>query len=289
MKIIKFLRYLIETFILVIFFLIFKILGIKISTYISGKIFTFIGPFFRSKKTIENNFKIAFPQISSEEIKLYSKNMWNYYGKILAEYPFLRNFRNNTENKNIEIIVKDILKDIKENNERVIFISGHFDNFELMAMSLEKSGINLAAIYRPLNNFFMNKIMEILREKYICKHQIKKGRSSIRKLVKLFKNGNSIALMIDQRVSEGIKTPFFKKDAYTTTIPGQFVKKFNCKVVPIYIERIQNINFKMKVFEPIEFDQNENIETITIKLNEHLEKMILDNPSKWIWSHNRWK
>ena len=95
MKIIKFLRYLIETFILVIFFLIFKILGIKISTYISGKIFTFIGPFFRSKKTIENNFKIAFPQISSEEIKLYSKNMWNYYGKILAEYPFLRNFRNN--------------------------------------------------------------------------------------------------------------------------------------------------------------------------------------------------
>ena len=167
MKIIKFFRYLIEAFIIVIFFFIFKILGIKISTYISGKIFTFIGPFFRSKKTIMNNFNIAFPQISDEEIKLYSKNMWNYYGKILAEYPFLKNYRNGVENKNIEIVGKNILENIKKNNERVIFISGHFDNFELMAMSLEKSGINLAAIYRPLNNFFMNKLMETLRKKYI--------------------------------------------------------------------------------------------------------------------------
>ena len=289
MKIIKFLRYLIESLILIIFFFIYKILGIKISTFISGKIFTFIGPFFRSKKTIVKNFKIAFPQISDEEIKNYSKNMWNYYGKILAEYPFIKNFRNSSDNKNIEIIGKDILENIKENNEKVIFVSGHFDNFELMAMSLEKSGINLAAIYRPLNNYFMNKIMEVLREKYICKNQIKKGRSSIRKLVKLFKNGHSIALMIDQRVSESIKVPFFKKDAYTTTIPAQFVKKFNCRVVPIFIERLQNVKFKIKVFEPIKFDQNDDIKLITLRLNNHLEKMILNDPSKWIWSHNRWK
>ena len=289
MKQIKLLRYLIETLILVVFFLIFKILGIRISTYISGKIFTLVGPFFRSKKTIVNNFKIAFPQITDNEIKNYSNNMWKYYGKILAEYSFLKNFKNDLENKYVEVIGKDILDNIITNSERVIFISGHFDNFELMAMSLEKAGINLAAIYRPLNNPFMNKIMESLRKKYLCKNQIKKGRSSIRELVKLFKDGTSIALMIDQRVSESIKSPFFNKDAFTTTIPGQFVKKFNCRVVPIYIERKPNVNFKITVFKPLKFEQNDNIEQITLKLNSCLEKMILDNPSKWIWSHNRWK
>ena len=94
----------------------------------------------------------------------------------------------------------------------------------------------------------MNRIMENLRKKYICKNQIKKGRSSIRELLNLYKNGSSIALMIDQRVSESSKVNFFKKEAYTTTIPAQFVKKFNCRVVPIYIERIESVNFKLKVF-----------------------------------------
>ena len=289
MRIINFLRYFIEFLIIIFFFIIFKILGVKLSSYISGKIFCLIGPFFRSKDTILNNLKIVLPNLSNEEEKMYMDKMWNYYGRILAEYPFLNKFRNNSKSEKIKIIGEDILKEIKQKNEKVIFISGHFDNFELMAMSLEKSGINLAAIYRPLNNFFMNKIMEILRKKYICKNQIKKGRSSIRKLVKLFNNGYSIALMIDQRVSEGLKLPFFNKEAYTTTIPAQFVKKFNCKVVPIYIERKPNINFEVKIFEPLKFEKSENIYEITQKLNKCLEKMILSNPSKWIWTHNRWK
>ena len=82
-----------------------------------------------------------------------------------------------------------------------------------MAMHIEKSGINLAAIYRPLNNIFLNPIMERIRKKYICKKQIKKGKSGTKDLLKLFKNGTSIALMIDQRVSEGIKCDFFNKEA----------------------------------------------------------------------------
>ena len=106
-----------------------------------------------------------------------------------------------------------------------------------MAMHIEKSGLDLAAIYRPLNNKFLNPIMENIRKKYICKKQIKKGISGTRLLLKYFKNGTSIALMIDQRVSQGIKSNFFNKKHLTTTIPAQFVKKFKCKVVPIYIER----------------------------------------------------
>ena len=158
-----------------------------------------------------------------------------------------------------------------------------------MAMQIEKSGINLAAIYRPLNNIFVNIIMERIRKNYICKNQIKKGQSGIRELLSLFHKGHSIALMIDQRLSEGIKSKFFGEEAYTTTMPAQFVKKFDCKIVPIYIERINGINFKMKVFEPIKYDKNIPTEKITSDLNSWLERMILNNPSQWIWSHDRWK
>ena len=289
MRILKFSRYLFETIIIVLFFILFKILGARISTFISGKIFTFFGPLFRSKEIISKNLKRAFPNISDEEIKEKIKDMWNYYGKVFAGYPFLNNFRNKDLRNNIEIIGHDILENLKMNNENVIFISGHFDNFELMAMTLEKNDISLAAIYRPLNNYFMNIIMEYLRKKYICKNQIKKGRASVRDLLTLFKNGSSIALMIDQRVSEGLKSNFFQEKAYTTTIPAQFVKKFNCKVVPIYIERINEINFKLTIFKPMEFEKSDSVEKITQVLNYWLEKTIKVPTSRWIWSHDRWK
>jgi len=288
MKVFKFLRYSIETILIIFFFSIFKILGLKNSSIISGKIFKIVGHFFRPKKTVENNLRIAFPNLSDNEIKKYILEMWEYYGKIFAEYIFLSELRNNKK-ENIKISGIHILEKLKINNDSVVFISGHFDNFELMAMYLEKSGIKLSAIYRPLNNFFMNTIMEKLRTKYICKKQIKKGRTGIRESLRLFKEGYSIALMIDQRVSEGPKINFFNKEAYTTTVPAQFVKKFNCKVVPINIVRTNNINFEIKVFEPFEFKKNDSINEITLTLNKWLENMIIENPSKWIWSHNRWK
>jgi KDO2-lipid IV(A) lauroyltransferase len=131
--------------------------------------------------------------------------------------------------------------------------------------------------------------MEKIRKKYICKNQIKKGISGTKQLLSFFKKKTSIALMIDQRVSEGIKSNFFKHEAFTTTIPAQFVKKFNCKIVPIYIERIEDINFRLTIYEPLEYSNEESIESITLDLNYLLEKFILKNPTQWIWSHNRWK
>jgi KDO2-lipid IV(A) lauroyltransferase len=228
------------------------------------------------------------PNVSDKEIKIITKNMWGNYGKILAEYVFLKDFRKSNFKNKINIKGQEILENIKRNNEPVIFVSGHFNNFELMAMHIEDSGVNLAAIYRPLNNKFLNFIMEKIRKKYICQNQIKKGISGTKQLLSFFKNKTSIALMIDQRVSEGIRTEFFKRKAYTTTIPAQFVKKFNCKVVPIYIERKSN-NFQLSISNPIQFGREDSIESITQQLNSILEKMILRNPEQWIWSHNRWK
>ena len=282
-------KYFFEFLIISIFFLLFKLIGLKASSYISGKIINLIGPLFRSKKIIKNNLNKAFPNITNIEIEKISKNMWNNYGRILSEYMFLKKFRSHGFNKNLKIEGQEILDKIKLSKEPVVFISGHFSNYELMTMQIDKSGIDVAAIYRPLNNVFMKILQDTIREKYICKNYIKKGMSGVRQLLSLFKNGHSIAVMIDQRVREGTKIKFFKNDAYTTTIPAQFVKKFNCNIIPIYIERTNGINFKMKIYDPLRFKPEDTIEKITLELNIWLEKMILNKPEQWIWTHNRWK
>jgi len=285
----KQIKYFFQFLFVIIFFSLFKILGFKISSAIGGKLFEIIGPMFRSKKLIHSNIKRAIPDINLQDINKLTKLMWNNYGRVFAEYIFIKDFRSGKIDSTVEIVGQETLAEIKKNNKPVVFISGHFSNFELMAMHLEKAGIELSAIYRPLNNIFLNKIIEKIRKNYICKNQIKKGIGGMKKLISLKKNNYSTALMIDQRVSEGIKADFFNQEALTTTIPAQLVKKFNIPVVPIFIERINGINFKITINKPLNFSKETSIKDITIELNQILEKMIIGNPEQWIWSHNRWK
>ena len=221
-------------------------------------------------------------------MKLFKK-MWGNYGRILSEYVFMKDFRNGNLKDYINIKGLEYLNEIKNKNIPVVFVSGHFNNFELMAMQIEKNGIQLGAIYRPLNNFFLNSTMENIRKNFICNKQIKKGLSGIREILNLFKKNTSIALMIDQRVTEGIKSNFFKQKAFTTTIPAQLVKKFGCPIISIYIERVNKHKFEMVINKPIYFSKDESLEYITQQLNYLLEKMILKKPEQWILTHNRWK
>ena len=290
----KFIKYIIEAPFIYLIFLIIRIVGINYGRKISSYLFLNIGILFRSKKLIRQNIINALGEISEEKIEKIMKSMWKNYGLIFAEYIYLSKFRlNKFSSPHIDISGKEILDDIKKSNKPVIFISGHFANFELMAMELDKYNINLAAIYRPLNNFLLNPFMVFLRKKYICKNQIKKGLAGTKEVIEYMKKKHSIALMVDQRLGESGRYPFFNKSAHTTTLPAQLALKFNCSIIPIYLERDQNNHFKMEVLKPIEINKTGNLENdkkaITIKINKILEKMILRNPNQWIWTHGRWK
>jgi KDO2-lipid IV(A) lauroyltransferase len=285
----KNIKYFFQFIFIIIFFSLFKILGLRISSAMGGKIFEIIGPLFRSKNLIHSNIKKAFPDINLKDLNNITKLMWNNYGRVFAEYMFIKDFRSDRSSSKIKIEGQEILDKIKREGKPVVFISGHFSNFELMAMHIEKSGIKLSAIYRPLNNIFLNKIMERIRKKYICKNQIKKGIGGMKKLINLKKDNYSTALMIDQRVSQGILSNFFNHKALTTTVPAQLVKKYRLPVVPIFIERMNDINFRIVIKNPVNFKNELSIKDITEQLNHILEQMILFKPEGWIWSHNRWR
>ena len=284
----KLIRYFFEYILIITLFVLFKLLGYKIASELGCLLGKTFGPFFRSKKVIKNNLVKFDSSLTQKEIDSISKEMWCNYGRILSEYPFISNFRKGDLNKYIKIENIEKLEEIKK-GQPVVFISAHFSNFELMAMIIEKAGVNLSAVYRPLNNKMVNSIMEPLRKKYICKNQIKKGLNGVRESLKFFKQGTSVAIMIDQRVSEGKKINFFNHPALTTTIPAQFVKKFGCKIQPVHIERYDKINFKITFDEQIIIGENEDETLTSVKLNQWLEKKIRRNPSQWIWSHDRWK
>ena len=283
----KIIKYFFQSLIVYSSFLIGRLLGLNISRKIFATIFATFGSFFKSKKIIKKNLNIFSTKVPGIDEELIYLNMWKNYGMTFIEYIFLNYFRN--QNSHMSIKDNGNLSKILSERKPVIFISGHFANFELMSMEITKKNIPLAAIYRPLNNFFLNPFMEYLRKKYICKHQIKKGINGVRESIDYIKRNISIALMIDQRVAEGEKINFFNKTALTTTLPAQLSIKYNLDIVPVYIERNKKNHFTIEFQERINpKDYNDKID-LTNKLNNTLEKMVIRNPSQWIWTHNRWK
>ncbi len=284
---IKIINYFFQSLVIYLFFIIGRILGLKISRKFFAFLFSFIGPLVKSKKIIKNNLNIFSNQISDLDKKQITNNMWKNYGMTFIEYIFLSDFRK----KKYHLTLKDDGNLTKIINEKkpVIFISGHFANFELMSMEITKKEIPLATIYRPLNNIFLNPFMEYLRKKYVCKNQIKKGINGVRESIEYIKKKHSIALMIDQRVSEGEKIDLFSKPALTTTLPAQLSIKFGLDIIPVYIERDEKNNFEIEFHRRIEPKNYKNKTQLSIELNKILEKMIERNPNQWIWTHNRWK
>ena len=279
--------YFLQAFFVYLFFLIARLIGLTISRIVFSFIFKKIGPIIRSDKIIYKNLLKFSSNLSNQQKEEIKSNMWSNYGMTFVEYIFLNKFRKT--NLHISISGEEVLNKVAANNRPVIFVSGHFANFELMSMEITKKNINLATIYRPLNNIFLNPYMEYLRKKYICKNQIKKGRKGIKEIVECINNNKSIALMIDQRVSEGEKIKFFNENALTTTLPAQLAYKYNLDIIPIFIERKKNNLFEMKLFTPLKIKDFQNKNDVTKKLNQILETMILNNPNQWIWTHDRWK
>mgnify|MGYP001466872318 FL=1 len=288
----KLFKYFFEFIIVLFFFAIFKIIGLKNSSNLGCLIFKKIGPILRKSKKIRKNIKIVFPDIDADKESKIIREMWCNYGRVFSEYMHLQKFKKNESNY-IKINFEKF-DELKKRKNPILFFSGHFANFELLSMEIEKNGFEVCALYRPLNNIFLNPIMEKLRIKHICKNQIPKsipgkGRDGTRQLIKKINEKRNIALMVDQKVTEGIQVNLFKKKAHTLNIPAQLALKHGYLLVPLEIKREDKINFSINIKDPLEIVKDDNQHSITRKINIELEKMILNNPYQWIWTHDRWR
>ena len=290
----KIIRYFLEFFIVIIFFIIFKIIGLKLSSDLGEIIGKYFGPLFRKKTIAKKNILIAFPDLNEKSINEMIERMWKNIGRIFGEYIHINKF-SIIDQKKIKIVFanKNNFELLKKNNKPVVFFSGHFANFELMAKCLQELGFNIGAIYRPLNNIFLNPIMEFIRKKYICPIQIEKGSNGTKKLIKHISTNGPLALMIDQRLSSSIRVPFFNQPASTTTTPAQLAIKYDALLVPVFLKRLEKTNFEFFIEEPLIInrtsDYDKDIFNITQIMNKKIEEFIKRDPAHWLWSHDRWK
>lgn len=288
----KIIRYFLEFVIVIIFFLIFKIIGLKLSSNLGEIIGKYFGPLFRKKIIAKKNILIAFPDLDEKSIKEIIDRMWKNIGRIFGEYIHINKF-SVINQKKIVFTNRNNIEILKKNNKPIVFFSGHFANFELMAKCLQELGFNIGAIYRPLNNIFLNPIMEFIRKKYICPIQIEKGSNGTKKLIKHISANNPLALMIDQRLSSSIRVPFFNQPATTTTTPAQLAIKYDALLVPVFLKRLEKTNFEFFIEEPLIISRTNNYDkdifNITQIINIKIEEFIKRDPAHWLWSHDRWK
>ena len=290
----KIIRYFLEFLLVIFFFLIFKIIGLKLSSDLGEIIGKYFGPLFRKKTIAKKNILIAFPDLNEESSNKMIDRMWKNIGRIFGEYIHINKFSIIDEKKNkIGFVNKNNIEILKKNNKPIVFFSGHFANFELMAKCLRELGFNIGAIYRPLNNIFLNPIMEFIRKKYICPIQIEKGSNGTKKLIKHISTNNPLALMVDQRLSSSIRVPFFNQPATTTITPAQLAIKYDALLVPVFLKRLEKNNFEFFIEEPLIInrtnDYDKDIFNITQIINKKIEEFVKRDPAHWLWSHDRWK
>jgi KDO2-lipid IV(A) lauroyltransferase len=290
----KIIRYSLEFFIVIIFFIIFKIIGLKLSSDLGEIIGKYFGPLFRKKTIAKKNILIVFPNFNEKLINEMIDRMWKNIGRIFGEYIHINKFSIiDNSKKKIFFTNRNDAEILKKNNKPIVFFSGHFANFELMAKCLQELGFDIGAIYRPLNNIFLNPIMEFIRKKYICPIQIEKGSNGTKKLIKHISNNNPLALMVDQRLSSSIRVPFFDQPATTTITPAQLTIKYDALLVPVFLKRLEKTNFEFFIEEPLitnrTNDYDKDIFNITQIMNIKIEEFIKRDPAHWLWSHDRWK
>ena len=290
----KIIRYFLEFILVIFFFLVFKIIGLKLSSELGEIIGKYFGPLFRKKTIAKKNILIAFPDLNENSINEMIERMWKNIGRIFGEYIHINKFSIiDNSKKKIVFTNRDDAEILKKNNKPIVFFSGHFANFELMAKCLQELGFDIGAIYRPLNNIFLNPIMEFIRKKYICPIQIEKGSNGTKKLIKHISNNNPLALMVDQRLSSSIRVPFFDQPATTTITPAQLTIKYDALLVPVFLKRLEKTNFEFFIEEPLitnrTNDYDKDIFNITQIMNIKIEEFIKRDPAHWLWSHDRWK
>lgn len=290
----KIIRYFLEFILVIFFFLVFKIIGLKLSSDLGEIIGKYFGPLFRKKIIAKKNILIAFPNFNEKSINEMIDRMWKNIGRIFGEYIHINKFSIiDNSKKKIVFTNRDDAEILKKNNKPIVFFSGHFANFELMAKCLQELGFDIGAIYRPLNNIFLNPIMEFIRKKYICPIQIEKGSNGTKKLIKHISNNNPLALMVDQRLSSSIRVPFFDQPATTTITPAQLAIKYDALLVPVFLKRLEKTNFEFFIEEPLitnrTNDYDKDIFNITQIMNIKIEEFIKRDPAHWLWSHDRWK
>ncbi len=262
-----------------------KILPIDWSSCLFGYIAKKIGPKLKVSKRGFDNIKNAFPDKKDSEINLLVKQTWENLGRIAGEFPHVQKIANDPNR--LEVVNLEYMRSSKNSDSPYLMLAGHLGNWEIPHYVVLKEGIEIGLISRPPNNIWTKKFFEFVRgnEKVPIFYKSVEGS---RQVIKFLSKGGKLGVLFDQRLSDGTPLPLFGRPALTATGPAKLAKRFNGKIIPVQVARVENKSkFKVTFYPPL--DMNKTPEDLMISMNKYLETWIRENPSQWLWFHKRWK
>ena len=270
-----------------------RMLGLDRSSALGGWLGRNIGPKLGITRRARGNIKRAMPELSPEEVERIVVGMWDNLGRTAFEYAHLDKFSRPEERHRIEVVGVEGLLAYAATGKGGILISGHFANWELMPLAMRLEGLDGGGVYRAANNPYVNDWIVTMRRELIVPEQIAKGPKGARLLIQAIRDKRFVAMLIDQRLTEGIEAKLFGLPAMTTPTPAVLALRYKAALVPASIVRTKGAHFRVTVHEPIVVNQDAEptgeILRITQVLNDFLEARIREHPEGWFWLHNRWK
>ncbi|MBB5519104.1 lysophospholipid acyltransferase family protein [Amphiplicatus metriothermophilus] len=274
-------------------FFLFGLIGVDRASALAGGFTRFVGPKLRRISARgEENLRRAFPDWSENAVRRAVAGVWENLGRTAAEFAHLDRFDPFAPDSRVEIVGAERLRAVAAGAGPAIFVSGHFANWEVMSVALKAAGVDYAVVYRAANNPLVDALIIETRARVMSRHQIPKGKRGARALVEALRAGRSLAMLVDQKLNDGIAVPFMGRPAMTTPAPARLALKFGAPVIPMGIERLAGARFRLTVYDPIAHaptgDLAEDVRSLTILINEALEARIRARPEQWLWLHRRW-
>lgn len=284
----KSIRYLLEALAVKMTMWFFYVIGVKRAANLAAKLAQFIGKRLSVNQLAYRNISNALPELSEEEKQQILCDMWDNLGRVAGEYVHIAKLSEN-DIVNVTQIPQDTInniEDLKKNNKGGIIFSAHIGNWEVGPKIFDYMGVEINTVYRQLNNPYVEKMTASMRKSNMIPKSVKGNRQ----IIDVIKSGGYVVIMADQKISEGEPIKFFHDEAITTTSIARVALKYNVPIIPARSIRLgKDFKFKVEVDQPIKYDAQDDVLSVTRKINCKIEEWIKDAPCQWFWVHNRWK
>ena len=271
-------------------FALLRLMDIETASALGGWLAMRLGPLTGSHRVVQRNLRLAFPDMPEAEREALARAQWDNLGRSTFELPFMEELQ--PHRGRVQVVGAERLEEIRRSGQPVVFISGHFSNWEVMPCAIVDAGITCQMTYRAANNVHVDKLIREARARYGVKLFAPKGSDGSRELLAAMQRGESVALMNDQKFNGGVAAPFMGHVAHTAAGPSRLALRFGTVLQPMSVERLPKARFRVIVHPPIALEKTgsreADLEAGVAKVNAFIEAEVRAHPLEWFWVHKRW-
>ena len=275
---------------------VFRALPLDTASALGGAVARWIGPHLRVSRRARRNLERVLPELDRPQIDAIIREMWDNLGRVVAEMPHLpriRVFDGDVGHgpRRVEVIGLEHLDAARAGDKPMIFFTAHIGNWEIGPLVSSRRGLPLHVVYRSANNPWANRLF-LSGRREVVGGLIPKGAEGARLTLKALQAGETLGMLVDQKMNDGISVPFMGREAMTAPALAQLALKFDCVVLPVWVERRGGAYYRLTIEPPVELvrtgDRHADIRATMARVNARMEAWIRKRPGQWLWLHRRW-